>query len=318
MTANSSLPDWRLAGIRTAAELKAKGNTAAHIRNMTRQGGLVRVRRGIYARGDMAAQVLSQSDGAQLLGAAAELLAAGPGAVASHETAALIHGIGLLAPPAALPTAIMTLTRAPGHNRSGRPGVRVHSAQLPAEHVSLVHGIPLTTAARTIIDLGRSLEFRAGVVTADSALRQRLLTKADLEKVLTECERWPGMKRAAHVVAFADEHAESVLESLARIVFRDCGLPPPELQVWVGGAEVVGRVDFLWRQFRTVAEVDGRMKYADPSRAVMQLERDTQLRDAGYEVVHFGWQHITQNHGYVNTAIRKAFERGTRAPRPAA
>jgi predicted transcriptional regulator of viral defense system len=319
MTAKSSLPDWRLAAIRTAAELKAQGKSAAQIANLTHQGTLVRVRRGVYAPSDMAAQVLNHPHGAQLLGAAAELLAVGPGAVASHDTAARVHGVDLLARPERDAAASkVTLTRRPGHNRSGRPGVRVHSAELPADHVTVMYGMPVTTVARTIIDLGRSLEFRAGVVAADSALRQRLVTTADLEKVLTECEQWSGVKRAVDVVAFADERAESVLESLARVVIRDCGLPPPELQVWVGGAEAVGRVDFLWRQFRTVAEVDGRMKYSDPSRAVRQLERDRQLRDAGYEVVHFGWQHINENPGYVNSTIRRAFNRGTHAPRPAA
>ena len=314
MTTKSSIGKQRLAGISTVAELRAAGKSAAQIATLVRQGALVKVRFGIYARGDLAAGVLMRPNGNQLLTAAAVLLAQGPGAVASHETAAGIYGIELFKPN----NRQVVLTKAPGRNRSGRPSVRVHSAQLPAHQVAVKYGMPVTTAARTIVDLGRSLEFPAGVVAADSALHQRLVTKTDLEKALAECERWSGAKRAADVVAFADERAESVLESLARVVFRDCGLPPPELQVWVGGAEAVGRVDFLWRQFRTVAEVDGRMKYSDPSRAVKQLDRDRQLRDAGYEVVHFGWQHITENHGYVNSTIRKAFERGTRAPRPAA
>jgi hypothetical protein len=212
----------------------------------------------------------------------------------------------------------VTLTKPPGRNRSSRAGAKIHSAQLPASHVTIKYGVPVTTAARTVIDLARKLDFRAGVVTADSALHQKLVTPAELQEVIAACQRWHWIARAANVVAFADGLAESVLESLARVVFRECGLPPPELQVWIGGAEVVGRVDFLWRQFRTVAEVDGRMKYSDPSRAVKQLDRDRQLRDAGYEVVHFGWQHITENRGYVNSTLRKAFTQGTRAPRPAA
>jgi len=314
VTAETSRPDWRLAGIRTTAELKAAGKSAAEIGKLTRKGTLVRVRYGVYAPAEMARQVLSQRDGDQLLKAAAELLAVGPGAAASHETAAVIHDIDLLSRPDRL----MTMTRPPGHNRSGRPGVFVHSADLPAQHVTVIYGMPVTTVARTVVDLARTLEFRAGVATADSALHRKLVTTAELQAVLAECPRWHWTRRATEVVSFADGLSESVLESLARVVFRDCGLPPPELQVWVGGAEVVGRVDFLWRQFRTVAEVDGRMKYGDPSRAVKQLDRDRQLRDAGYEVVHFGWQDINENHGYVNTTIRRAFERGTRAPRPPA
>jgi Protein of unknown function (DUF559) len=176
----------------------------------------------------------------------------------------------------------------------------------------------VTTVARTVLDLARSLEFQEGVVAADSALHRKLVTKAELESVRARCSGWPGATRAAEVVAFADALSESVLESLARVVFRDCGLPPPELQIWAGGAEVVGRVDFLWRRYRTVAEVDGRMKYANSVRAVRQLERDRQLRDAGYEVVHFTWNDITQNPGYVNATIRKAFRRGVQPRLPAA
>jgi hypothetical protein len=320
MTSGNSLPGWRLAGIRTAAELKADGNSPAQIRRLVRQGTLVRLRYGVYAKGHMVAQVRGQPGGNQLLEVAAALVSTDPGAVASHQSAARIHEIDLLSATAAAQVAHVGtgsaqvahvwLTVPPGRNRTGHGGVHVHSADLPAGHVTEVYGMPVTTPARTVIDLARSLDFRAGVVAADSALHLKLVTKSELESVRAHCSRWRGATRAAEVIAFADGLSESVLESLARVVFRDCGLPPPELQIWAGGAEVVGRVDFLWRRYRTVAEVDGRMKYANSVRAVRQLERDRQLRDAGYEVVHFTWKDINENPGYVNAAIRKAFRRG--------
>ena len=66
------------------------------------------------------------------------------------------------------------------------------------------------------------------------------------------------------VVEFTDQRAESPLESIARVALRDCGLPPPDLQVWLGGVvEPGGRVDFYWKRYRTVAEVDGDLKYQD-------------------------------------------------------
>jgi hypothetical protein len=295
--------DWRLAGIKTTAEFLRAGKSAPQLRTMVRQGVWIQVRRGVYARADLAAELATHSGGDHLLRTAAALATIGP-AVASHQSAAIIHGMDLLGKPR-----VVTLTRAPGANRSAQPGTRLHSAHLPAEHVAVVHGMRVTTPARTVIDLARSLEFRAGVVTADSALRKKLVTKRELETLLVGSPRRAGNDRAALVIAFADGRAESVLESIARVVFRDCGLPPPELQVWVGGAEVVGRVDFLWRRFRTVVEVDGLMKYGDPARAVLQLERDRRLRDAGYEVVHLTWQDITENPPYVATAIRSAFRR---------
>jgi very-short-patch-repair endonuclease len=112
------------------------------------------------------------------------------------------------------------------------------------------------------------------------------------------------------VVEFADGGAESPLESLARIVFRDGGLPPPELQVEIRDAEFIGRVDFLWRKFRTIAEVDGATKYDDRNLAMCQLRRDKRLREAGYEVVHFDWKEINGDPGYVVAAVRAAFEQG--------
>jgi hypothetical protein len=172
--------------------------------------------------------------------------------------------------------------------------------------------LPVTTPARTVVDLARTLSFRAGVVTADSALHRNLVTKTDLAAVLASCARWPGARQAAAVIDFADSRAESPLESIARVVFADCGLPPPDLQVWLGGtAEPIGRVDFYWRHHRTIAEVDGAIKYADPQRARAQLRRDSMLRDDGFEVVHFTWQQITQTPEHVADSIRKAFRRNT-------
>jgi very-short-patch-repair endonuclease len=110
-------------------------------------------------------------------------------------------------------------------------------------------------------------------------------------------------------VKFADSRAESALESIARVAFRNMGLPPPELQVWVGGDDVVGRADFFWPEHSTIGEADGQLKYSDPSRAVGQLRRDAMLREAGFEVVHFGWYEITQTPSAVAYSIRAAFER---------
>jgi hypothetical protein len=110
------------------------------------------------------------------------------------------------------------------------------------------------------------------------------------------------------VIAFSDSRAESVLESLSRAVFHESGLPPPDLQVWVGDdGEVIGRVDFLWRRYRTIGEADGAFKYQTPDRARAQLDRDARLRAAGYEVVHFTWPEITRAPAQVVDSIRLAF-----------
>jgi Protein of unknown function (DUF559) len=272
-------------------------------------GELVRLSVGMYATADLAELVPRLDIGALLLSAAAAAASLGPAAVVSHQTAALLHGLSLLGPP---PTAL-TITRPPGTgSRSARPGIHIHSAALPAGHVGGRLGIPVTTVPRTVIDLARALEFRAGLVVADSALQQKLTSQKELRDVIAACPRWRGVRTAADVVEFADGGAESPLESLARVVFRDGGLPPPELQAEIRDAEFIGRVDFLWRKFRTIAEVDGAAKYDDRNLAMRQLRRDKRLREAGYEVVHFDWKEINGDPGYVLAAVRAAFEQGGR------
>ena len=113
---------------------------------------------------------------------------------------------------------------------------------------------------------------------------------------------------------FASASAESVLESCARVSFRDQGLPAPELQVSIIGRSrtVIARVDFLWRGFWTVAEADGLLKYNGRDDAIAELKRDRLLREAGFEVVHFTWKELFTEPARVATRIRETFARSLR------
>ena len=234
----------------------------------------------------------------------------------SHQSAARVLGLGVVDHESA-PMIQITRARGDRGGRTGRPGVRVHVAALPADHVVSYRGVPLTSVPRTVIDLARTLPFAEGVAVADSALNARLTSRAELGAVIADCPRWPGLQRARQVTAFSDARPESVLESLSRAAFHQLGLPPPDLQVWVGDDDdVIGRVDFLWRRYRTVGEADGALKYQNPARARAQLERDARLRAAGYEVVHFTWPEITRVPAQVVDAIRVAFSRGGRPGPP--
>jgi hypothetical protein len=112
--------------------------------------------------------------------------------------------------------------------------------------------------ARTVVDLARSSDFRRAVVVADSALRIGRTSDPELHTVLEACAGCRGIQLAKEVVAFADRLSESALESIARVVFRDCGLPPPELQAQIPCPGVIYRVDFFWRQLRTIGELTAR------------------------------------------------------------
>jgi very-short-patch-repair endonuclease len=264
---------------------------------------------GVYATASVVEELRRVSGGDQVLRVTAALATVGAGAVASHQTAAVIHGLDLVG----IPPPWVTITRPPGNgSRSGKSGVVVHCAALPAEHITERVGVAVTTVARTVVDLARTLDVNHGVVTADSAMRTRQTSDQELRSVLQTCRGWPGALRATEVVEFADWRSESALESIARVVIRDCGLPQPELQVPIRCDGVTYRVDFLWPHYRTIAEVDGAAKYDNKSLALYQLRRDAQLREAGYEVVHFDWEEITTAPLRVAESIRAAFGRGKR------
>jgi hypothetical protein len=150
-----------------------------------------------------------------------------------------------------------------------------------------------------------------GVVVADSALHERYTSKTDLRRVLASCAQWPGTTTAKKVVEFASQLAESPLESCARVVFHERGLPLPQLQIPVFGRSgtLIARVDFMWEEHRVVVEADGLLKYDSGQTAIKELARDRLLREAGYEVVHFTWKELFTDPERVIARIRDVFIR---------
>jgi very-short-patch-repair endonuclease len=297
--------------IGTSADWRASGVTPARLRTLVRSGDLVRVRHGVYATRQAVKFGQANSATGHAFRVATVGAALGWNAVASHGSAALIHGIDVY------PNApeVVTLTRRPSQrtNRPRSEGIVFHTAELPAEHTTKRYGVALTTVARTVVDIARVSSFMSGVVAADSALRSCATTKEALARVCGTCSHWPGVRQARRVIEFSDLRSESVLESCARVVFQEHGLPAPDLQVTIQGSDFSFSVDFYWSEYRVIAETDGAMKYADPERAIKQLRRDQQLRDAGYKVVHLTWRELFRSPDTVIARVRRAFSSPTPA-----
>jgi Protein of unknown function (DUF559) len=302
----SRSPEPRMRVI-TSRKLRDGGRSPAKIRTLIRNGTLIPVGHGIYVTRAMASQFKDVPHGDHILKAGAVVLLNGPECVVSHQSAALMHEISLVRE-----VTDVTLSSRTGR-RGNRHGVHTYRTALPASHVTRRFGLPVTTPARTVADIARTATFAEGVVAADSALYRGLVAPLELRIVAGEFGS-RGRAQAVRVAEFASGLAESPLESLARVAFDDQGLPAPELQASIFGDNgFIGRVDFYWKQYRTIAEVDGALKYADPARARKQLWRDKALRRAGYEVVHFDWREITQQPDQVANSIRAAFRRGAQA-----
>jgi Protein of unknown function (DUF559) len=287
------------------AEWRRAGLTEARIRSLSRSGELVRVWHSVYATRSAVEWSRTSPARGHALRVMAATASVGRDSVASHQSAALIHGLDLFPAPRDLLTLTRTQARSSGRRKSD--GIFFHTAQLPEGHVTKRLGVLVTAAPRTVVDLARVSSFMSGVVTADSALRAGLTTRDALLAVCEACAGWPGIRKARRVAGFADPGAESVLESCARVVFHDCGLEQPELQFAVTGPDFRYSVDFYWPTHRVIAEADGAVKYSDQRAAIRQLKRDQQLRDLGYKVIHFTWRELFQSPSAVITRIRKAF-----------
>jgi very-short-patch-repair endonuclease/predicted transcriptional regulator of viral defense system len=296
----------------TVAQWQAAGLTERQLRTLVTQDALVRIRHRVYATAALVAKAKVDPRKNQALYAFAAILAApNPGiAVASHETAAKIHGLVLLNDR---PPDLVTLTRPPDRYSGPGRNTRLHAAELPPAHITKVFGVPVTTTARTVIDIARNLSYLEGVVTADSALRLGRTTKDELNAVLDRCSGWSGIAQARQVVSFSSGLSESPLESCARVAFARRGLEPPELQAVIQTEESDFRVDFYWRKYRTVAEADGLLKYRDreegPQRAIAQLRRDRLLRASGRDVIHFTWHELFYEEDQVITRLTTSFSR---------
>jgi hypothetical protein len=205
------------------------------------------------------------------------------GVVLSHESAAIVHGLATYDVPAAV--------RLTGNRiRSTRTSdAHLHRAQLRDHDVTTVGEIPVTSLARTAVDLGRRLPFGQALVTADAALRAGCLPR-DLADVLRHQWTWPCIRRAMPVVRHADPNSESALESVVRGRIILLRLPTAKLQTNLfDGPRWIARSDFDWPELNLVGEADGRSKYlADELWA--EKERQDLIEDSGRVVIRWTWR----------------------------
>ena len=281
----------------TRAEAVAGGLTGAQVDRRLRDGSWVALRRGVYVPAGRTDRAVAR--------AAAAVRALGGDVVVSHETAAQLLGIPLLAEPGTL-----VVTRAGGSSRR-LSGLRVHVAALPAGHVRPVDPLAVTSAARTVVDLARRLPYSAALVAADGALHLGLVRPAELGEVLVSCASWPGIRRAARVVGSADGRSESPLETLCRDLFVRHGLPAPILQGVVADRRDGwhARVDFLWPESATVVEADGRLKYGEPGDLWQEKLRQERIEEAGYAVRRVTWAQVTRQPDATIARVRRALHR---------
>lgn len=307
--------DPLLPGLNLRTRLLAAGLSDRELRTLRRSGRLTSVRPGayLYAPGDRSPDAVAR----HLLAVHAATAQLGAGAVVSHVSAAVVHGLPLwFSPghPAPLDRVHATRDRRSGARRSSL--VHLHAAALEPDEVVVVDGVLVTSVARTVADVARLLPFESALVPADGALHRRLVTQEELVEGINRGAHRQGNAAARRVMAFADGRAESPGETRSRVAICRAGLPAPTLQHEVRSADGrrLGRVDFYWEEFATVGEFDGRVKYGrllrpgqEPGDAVFEEKlREDAIRAEQVSMARWTWPEL-QSFEEVAIRIRRGF-----------
>jgi very-short-patch-repair endonuclease len=217
----------------------------------------------------------------------AAVLAAGPGALLSHRSAA--EAWGLLASGRRRPEVIARTGRRAG------PGVEVHHCALEEDERTALNAIPVTTVSRTLLDLAAVVPRQRLERALREAEVRRLGDSASLEVLLERYPRRRGTATMRSVLAsgrIGDGVTRSKLEERFGAFLDDAALPRPRLNVHV---EIPGRLiecDCLWRTERLIVELDGHAIHGRRAAFEDDRVRDRALHAAGWRVVRVTWRQL--------------------------
>jgi Transcriptional regulator, AbiEi antitoxin/Protein of unknown function (DUF559) len=251
-------------GVVTRAQLTDVGVADSSVREWVQSGRLHRLYRGIYAYGHDRLRV----EGRWL----AAVLACGPGAVLSHGSAARLWELRQSN------SAFVDVTVPSRAGRVRRGGIRVHrSGRLAPEEVTARHGIPVTTVARTLLDLADVLDLQA---LRRAVAEAEYTNRFDPTSLIAVVENNPG-RRGRKLMTAATEgrhhRTRSRLEDrFLRFVDR-WGVEEPDCNVWIEGYEV----DFLWTRVGLVVELDGLAAHGTRAAVRRDRKKDRVLWRAG-------------------------------------
>lgn len=237
------------------------------------------------------------------------VLGAGPSAVVSHESVALVHGAEKL------PTRPVTLTVPHGgHHRL--PGVLVHQIDdLAPSHRANWQGLTVSSPPRAVVELGATRSLSVVGRVADDLVRARRTTYSAIAAVLAAVTRpgKPGLGTVAAVLSErSDGHvpASSVLEEALFAALSAGGLPDPVRQVPLPGrGPLRGLVDAAYPDALIVIEADGRRWHSRVDAARRDRERDAQVVRAGWVPLRFVYEQVLEDPAAVCAVVAETLGR---------
>jgi very-short-patch-repair endonuclease len=259
-------------GVVSLDDLRACGLSRDAVATRVSAGRLHALYRGVYAVGHTNIGI----EGRFL----AAVKACGEGAVLSHYAAAALWG--MVAWDGRHP-AVTT----PRHAR--HRGIRAHRAVLAAEDVTRHRTIPITTPARTLVDLASVLPYKPLRRAAREARSLRLLNLRWAAEALDRAGPRRGTASLRRIIATGIPPTRSELEDAFLDLCARGGLQPPQVNepMIIDGRRVVP--DFRWPSQRLVVEADGAEWHDDRLAREDDAERQAILEAHGERVIRVTW-----------------------------
>lgn len=209
----------------------------------------------------------------------------------SHTTAAALHGIPI--PSVFESEPFIHLTRPKGCSLPRRKGIRGHQCALGGDETTLFSGLPITTLARTWLDLAQLLPLEDLVVAGDHLIcgHQRGFGRSQNPRVsLTELREYvgatrgrPGLAKARQALTMMRVGVDSPPETRLRLMLWGSNLPDfvPNFPVEGDYGTPPVWVDLACAEFKVCAEYEGR-HHLTPHKQASDRRRDSLTAEMGW------------------------------------
>ncbi len=162
-------------------------------------------------------------------------------------------------------------------------------------------GIPVTTVARTLLDLAEVLTISQMRRCLGEAVRLRLVTIDEMWRLYDRSRGRHGLRplRALLTEYSPPPRLRSRFERRVRRLIRGTEIREPEFNAIVAGHEV----DVLWRRERLIVELDTYTYHGTPGDFERDRAKDADLMLAGYRVLRITGERVTHEPAQILATI---------------
>ncbi len=231
----------------------------------------------------------------------AAYLAAGEPVVLSGPSAARVYGMSL-------PDAPPCIT-VPRSRHLTLPGVTQLRGRVDDPEAVVIYGILVTVKARTAVDCLRLLPLEDARAFLDRALQHRWISAASLERRAAEGDLLRGIAQLRDLAREARTGTHSEAERRAAALFAADGITGWVANFEVRSGSLIAIVDFGFPELRLAVEIDGRAWHVDRDQFQRDRERQNALVNAGWTVLRFTWEDVTEAPDRMIAEVKAALAR---------